>query len=45
MLEHIGKQTIKFENPPTIVEAASIVGPKESQGPMAKYFDQCIEDE
>ena len=38
-------QTIKFENPPTILETASIVGPKESQGPMAKYFDQCIEDE
>jgi len=45
ILEHIGMQTIKFENPPTILETASIVGPKEAQGPMAKYFDQCIEDE
>lgn len=44
-MEHIGMQTIKFKNPPTILEAASIVGPKESQGPLAKYFDQCIEDE
>ena len=44
-MEHIGMQTIKFKNPPTILETASIVGPKESQGPLAKYFDQCIEDE
>ena len=44
-MEHIGEQTIKFKKPPTIIEAASIVGPKEGQGPLAKYFDQCIEDE
>lgn len=41
----LGKQTIKFDTPPTIVEAASIVGPKESEGPLAKYFDQCLDDE
>ena len=40
-MERIGKQTIKFNTPPTI----SIVGPKEGQGPLAKYFDQCLEDE
>ena len=45
LLEHIGEQTIKFNTPPTLLATASIVGPKESQGPMAKYFDQCIEDE
>ena len=44
-MEKLGKQTIKFDNPVTITEAASIVGPKESGGPMAKYFDQCLEDE
>ena len=44
-MEKIGSQTIKFDAPPTILEAASIVGPKEAQGPMAKYFDQCLEDE
>ena len=38
-------QTIKFDNPPTILECASIVGPKESKGPLAKYFDQTLEDE
>lgn len=45
ILERLGKQTIKFSNPATILETASIVGPKESEGPMAKYFDQRLEDE
>ena len=44
-MEKLGKQTIKFKNPPIILETASIVGPKESGGPMAKYFDKCLEDE
>ena len=44
-MKKIGKQTIKFDNPPTITECASIVGPKESQGPLAKYFDQTLNDE
>ena len=44
-MERIGKQTIKFNIPPTILETSSIVGPKEGQGPLAKYFDQCLEDE
>ena len=44
-MNKIGKQTIRFDAPPTIVEVASIVGPKESQGPMAGYFDKCLDDE
>ena len=44
-MEKIGKQTIKFNNPPTILSTACIVGPKEAEGPLAKYFDQCLEDE
>lgn len=44
-MNRIGTQTIKFNNPPTILETASIVGPKESNGPLAKYFDKCLEDE
>ena len=38
-MQKLGKQTIKFDHPPTIVECATIVGPKESDGPLAKYFD------
>ena len=44
-MQKIGKQTIKFDTPPTILETASIVGPKEANGPLAKYFDQCLQDE
>lgn len=44
-MQKIGTQTIQFDTPPTIVQTASIVGPKEAQGPLAKYFDQCLEDE
>ncbi len=44
-MKRLGTQTIQFDNPPTILETASIVGPKEGQGPLAKYFDQCLEDE
>ncbi len=40
----IGKQTIKFENTPKILQTSSIVGPKEMQGPLANYFDQHIDD-
>ena len=44
-MEKLGKQTIKFNNPPSIISTACIVGPKEGEGPLAKYFDQCLEDE
>lgn len=44
-MQKIGSQTIKLDNPPSILETASIVGPKESNGPLAKYFDQCLDDE
>ena len=44
-MKKIGKQTIKFDNPPSILECGSIVGPKESDGPLSKYFDKCLDDE
>ena len=44
-MEKLGKQTIKFNNPPSILECSSIVGPKEANGPLAKYFDKTLEDE
>jgi stage V sporulation protein AD len=40
----LGKQTIAFESPPIISGAASIVGPKEGQGPLGKYFDVVMPD-
>ena len=44
-MKRFGIQTIKFDNPITILETASIVGPKEADGPMASFFDKCLEDE
>ena len=44
-MKKIGKQTIKFDTPHTITECSSIVGPKEANGPLAKYFDKTLEDE
>ena len=44
-MQKLGKQTIKFDNPPTITSTASIVGPKEADGPLASYFDKCLDDE
>ena len=40
-----GKQTVRLQNPPSIVSTASIVGPKEGQGPLKLYFDTIIDDE
>ena len=40
-MHKIGKQTVCFDNPPIILQTASIVGPKEANGPMASYFDKC----
>lgn len=44
MEKHIGAQTIKFQNPPTVLSTAAIVGPKEGDGPLAKYFDKVSSD-
>ena len=43
--KRIGKQTVKLQNPPSIISTASIVGPKEGEGPLRLYFDEIIEDE
>ena len=44
-MKKLGLQTLQFDTPISILEAASIVGPKEAGGPLAKYFDKCLEDE
>ena len=40
----IGKQSVEFENAPYIIEGASVVGPKEGEGPLGKYFDVVEQD-
>lgn len=39
-----GKQSIKFNESPHIIEGASIVGSKEGEGPLGKLFDFVSED-
>ena len=44
MIKKIGKDTVKFENPPRIAGNFSIVGEKEGNGPLAKWFDKVTTD-
>ncbi len=42
--KHLGKQSIRYEEPPYIIGCSSIVGKKEGEGPLAKYFDYVEDD-
>ena len=44
-MKKIGTNTFKLDNLISIISTASIVGPKESDGPLKEYFDKCVEDE
>ena len=39
-----GSQSIEFVNPPYILGEASVVGKKESEGPIGQYFHEVCED-
>lgn len=41
----MGTQTVKLYNPPSIVTTATIVGPKEGEGPLKDYFDLVLSDD
>lgn len=40
----IGKQSVKFINPPYIIGESSVVGKKEGEGPLGAFFDKVEED-
>ncbi len=44
MPARIGKYTLELNNKPAILGYASVVGKKESEGPLGKLFDQCHSD-
>ena len=44
-LKRVGAQTVKLSNPPSMISAASIVGPKEGDGPLKDYYDLILEDD
>lgn len=41
----IGRQTVKLDNPPVIIETSSIVGVKEGKGPLRSAFDKVLTDD
>jgi stage V sporulation protein AD len=45
MDKRIGKRTVSLQQKVYIESAASIVGPKEGEGPWGKLFDQVIDDD
>ncbi|MGE5654082.1 MAG: stage V sporulation protein AD [Bacillota bacterium] len=42
--KRIGKQTIRLQNSPSILATATVVGPKEGQGPLGEQFDLVEKD-
>lgn len=43
--KRIGQQTIILSNPPRIISHHCTVGPMEGRGPLAKYFDDILDDD
>lgn len=42
--QRIGKQSIEFQKAPHIISSASVVGPKEGEGPLGEWFDLVAAD-
>ena len=45
MAKKIGMQTIILDKQPIILSGAAVVGKKEGDGPLARYFDEVVDDE
>lgn len=45
MPERKGNYTILLNSPPSIIGYGAVVGKKESEGPLGKFFDKCYSDE
>lgn len=43
-MKKIGNRTVVFDNPPSILSSAGVVGPKESEGPLSREFDRVFSD-
>ena len=44
-MKRLGKKTVMLPSTPHIINTSSIVGKKEGEGPLAKFFDFILEDE
>lgn len=45
MITHLGSSSVSYDSPVYIKSFASVVGKKESEGPLGSYFDKVEEDE
>lgn len=45
MNKSVGRQSVSFGVPPVIRERASVVGKKESEGPLGNLFDKIVKDD
>ena len=45
MAQKVGKRTVKLDNNISIVSSAAVVGEKEHEGPLGKFFDLYYKDE
>ena len=45
MIEHIGRRTLRFTDPPRILSHAAAVGKKEGEGPLSGRFDFVTQDD
>ncbi len=44
MTKRLGNQTVKLGKPVSIIASANVVGKKEGEGPLSKYFDIILKD-
>ena len=42
--KRLGRQTVAFTNPPSIAAGSCVVGQKEGEGPLRKWFDYISDD-
>ena len=42
--KRLGRQTVAFMNPPSIAAGSCVVGQKEGEGPLRKWFDYISDD-
>ena len=43
-MKRIGKSTLEFDRPPTILSHGAVGGKKEAEGPLGAQFDQTFQD-
>lgn len=43
--KRLGRASIAFQNPPSIIASASVAGVKEGEGPLSDYYDEILTDD